>query len=85
MAPMPPPGPQAAQQASQESPAPPTSASPAPLMPSETPTQPQTQNVPLPASAGNSDVPPEGVFILYFYAKKCFICILFVVVQYLHY
>ncbi|CAG2202864.1 SMARCC [Mytilus edulis] len=61
MAPMPPPGPQAAQQASQESPAPPTSASPAPLMPSETPTQPQTQNVPLPASAGNTDVPPEGL------------------------
>ncbi|XP_052059233.1 SWI/SNF complex subunit SMARCC2-like isoform X1 [Mytilus californianus] len=63
MAPMPPPGPQAAQQASQESPAPPTSASPAPLMsaPSDPPTQPQTQNVPLPASVGNTDVPPEGL------------------------
>ena len=66
MAPMPPPGPQA-QQSSQESPAPPTSASPAPFQPSQTDPPPvippQAQSVPLPATPGSADLPPEGLFI----------------------
>jgi hypothetical protein len=63
---MPPPGPQA-QQSSQESPAPPTSASPAPFQPSQTDPPPvippQAQSVPLSSTPGSADLPPEGVFI----------------------
>ena len=63
MAPMPPPGPQA-QQSSQESPAPPTSASPAPFQPSQIDPPPvippQAQSVPLSATPGSADLPPEA-------------------------